>query len=64
MTNPGDVPIDDVSLGTPSVQRLLSVESPKTRAEAVQQSDCNVHLFAVGGVTFNSVLSGNLARRL
>jgi hypothetical protein len=56
MTNLGDVPIDDVSLGTPSVQLLQSVESPKTRAEALQQSDRNAHGFAVGGVTFSSVL--------
>jgi len=56
MTNLGDIPIEDVSLGTPTVQLLQNIAAPKTRAEASQQSQRNSLGYSVGGVTFYSVL--------
>ena len=55
MTNLGDIPIEDVSLGTPSVQLLQGIAAPKTRADAIQQSERNSTGYSVG-VTFYSVL--------
>ena len=56
MTNLGDIPIEDVSLGTPTVQLLQNIAAPKTRAEAIEQSHRNSLGYSVGGVMFHSVL--------
>ena len=56
MTNLGDIPIEDVSLGTPTIQLLQNIVPPKTRAEAIEQSHRNSLGYSVGGVVFHSVL--------
>ena len=58
MANLGDVPLEGISLKTAGVADLQDAGRPKSRAEAVQQSQRNSHGFTAGSVTYYSVLPG------
>jgi hypothetical protein len=58
IANLGDVPLEGISLKTPGVADLQKLGRPRSRSEAVEQSQRNSQGFMTGSFTYYSVIPG------
>jgi hypothetical protein len=56
MTNLGDAPLESIQLDSAGAAYLASIQPPKDRSEAIEQSKRNAQGVTAGGFTYKSVL--------